>query len=131
MAMMTQINHADLAFFDRLAKLSSDRQEILPPSGTFFTDKRWEEVSPDHDTQYEHMTNMTGYIGCNMEDDYLIALEHITMMAKRDGIKFRMWDVIHATGLTLRVDTTIAASMILGSMAFMSGEWLITLLLPF
>ena len=124
MPTMTQINDADLAFFDRLAAMASSRRDALLPAGTFFS----KEIPPTHDAQYEHMTSMTGYIGCDVKHDYCIALEHIAEMAKHDGIKLSLRDVLYTTGLTLRVDMIIAASMILGALTFMSGEWLVSLL---
>ena len=126
MATMTRINHTDLAFFNRLASLTSDRH-TMPPA-VFFQQA---ESSDDHEAQYDHMLNMIGMTGINLEDDYFLALEHIIEMARHDGIKLRMWDVIHATGLSLRVDATIAAGMILGSVTFVAGEWFISVLLPF
>ena len=120
------INHTETKVFSRLAELAADKFHDLPPTDYFFHQA---ETMIEHDRQYEHMTSMSDTIGADMEDDYLIALNHIIQMAERDGTKLRVLDILQATEVSLCVEAAIAVAMVLGALAFVSGEWL-TLLLP-
>ena len=74
MAIMTTINDDNLAFYNRLTTLASDRDAELPRYSAMGSGPVNDDSDPDHDAQYEHMTAMSGWCGIDMQDDYLLAL---------------------------------------------------------
>ena len=131
------INDDEARVFSRLSELASDRMCGLPSRGNFYhpveppandiirsIGMTFENTLEDDD----EFIQVTAVAGPMDREHYLAAIHHIMVMAEDDGVQLPIWEVLDATWLRGKVEGLILLAMISGAVAFLSGEWLASLL---